>query len=56
MSDDLGDIQLAFLAEGLEDYVGLRQWVKRVRRQSPELEPASFRSEVVRLRRRALGT
>lgn len=45
----MDDIQLDFLAEGLDDYVGLWQWVGRVRRRSPDLESEDVRAEVLRL-------
>jgi len=38
MSEELDDVQWEFLVEGLDDYVGLWQWVARVRRRSPDLE------------------
>lgn len=46
VSDELDDIQWEFLVEGLDDYVGLWEWVKEVRHRSPD--PEDVRAEVLR--------
>ncbi len=46
---ELNEIQHAFLVEGLDDYVGLWQWVARVRRRCPDLEGDAVRAKVLEL-------
>ena len=43
----LDELQRAFIVEGLEDYVGLWQWVARVRDRYPDLNGDGVRAKVL---------
>ncbi len=54
MTGSVDDIQMEFLVEGLEDYVGLWEWVSRVKWANPDLPDEDLRSEVLDLLRGVL--
>jgi hypothetical protein len=46
---ELNEIQREFLVEGLDDYVGLWQWVDKVRDRCPDLDDDAVRAKVLEL-------
>lgn len=46
---ELHELQRVSLVEGLDDYVGLWQWVRRVRDRWPDLADDAVRSKVLEL-------
>ena len=46
---ELDELQREFLVEGLEDYVGLWEWVSEVRDRWPDLEDDAVRAKVLEL-------
>jgi len=45
----LNEIQRGFVVEGLDDYVGLWEWVDKVRSRCPDLEDDAVRTKVLEL-------
>lgn len=46
---ELNEIQREFLVEGLDDYVGLWEWVDEVRDRCPDLDDDAVRAKVLEL-------